>query len=411
MSDNNIIEVMPPIIDDGGIVEIPPGPNAPVITPPADKAKSSLHDGSDRPLGDLPADKSQSELLEALRKERDRERIEREREKKQLTEAAAQRIQEERRRASEAERELHTRTGQAVRAHWQAVTSDLSQITNAISSTRQEIDAAKRDLALASEASDHAKLADAQERIALAAADLRALEHGKSGAEFRVEEARRAIEAMAAQAKREQDADRERDAKRSNGDDRDRPTQDAKQTRAPQTPDEWISSCPPATQDWLKTNKDYVTDPKLNRKLLRFADEWVDDNGLESLNTSAFVTALKGRFSKQQEKTAVAKEDDQTTDGDDGIIEIDPNPTKAKAEEPAQRRAAPAAPVSRSQTPGAPARTPTRVRLTPEQMAIAPQIYPKDPVTGRILTEAESCTMYAAHLLQAQADGKFQARE
>ncbi len=269
------------------------------------------------------------------------------------------------------ERELGTRTSQAIRAHMHAVESEHQQFANALSAVKMEAESAKRDLALAfaDENMDPSlkgqRVADAQERISLAATDMRTLEQAKIGAQQRLEEAQRAIASMAPHKDTQPKQEQQREVIP--------PEQ--------QTPDQWIKQFPPPTQRWLNEHKDYVTDAKLHRKLLRFADEFTDDHGNDQLHTSGFISALNDKFFPKKETETVAKEDD---------TEVDTTPQR--------RQTAPAAPVSRGSSSSSKPGMNGKVRLSAAQQDAALKMYSDK-------TPAEALHKYAQNLKRLEQDG------
>lgn len=278
---------------------------------------------------------------------------------------------------NEAERELQTRTFQALRAHWQAVNSHHEQIANAITSTKIESESAERDLATAYEAQDPARIAEANRRIATAAAHLTQLESGKVAAEGRVEEAKRAIEAAREAAAQPPQRERQPEPER-------REPQTREQPKQPQTPEDWIAQFPrKTTAAWLTEHKDYVTDPDKHRALLKFAADYQADYG--NLHTRDFIEALNEKFFPGEE---VETEE----------AEAPPVPKR--------KPATASAPVSRSTTP-ARASTgtgPDKVRLDPAMQDMAVRLYPDLP-------RSEALTRYASNLRKAQVENRFAPRE
>lgn len=292
----------------------------------------------------------------------------------------------ERTRTSEVERELQTRTGQALRAHWHAVNSDYQQLTNAITSTKLEAEQARRDLRLAHEQGDPDKMGEANERIATAATHLASLEQGKHGAEGRIKEAERAIEAARTALEKEP---AERPAVKEKAEEK--PAAPAQ----PRTPEEWIAQFPrKTTGQWLTSHKEYVTDPGKHKELLDFANEWAADYGPQFMHTPQFVEALSAKFAPPAAEEPEEQEEE--------VIEIDTTPKRAEAK-PAVAKSTPAAPVSRASTPGARPSSPSKVRLTPDQQFHARELYPE-------LAEREAFVAYADGLRRAEKDGHFQPR-
>lgn len=317
----------------------------------------------------------EQELVAALKRERDYTRAE--------AEAARAQAAEERNKRVEAEQREFQRTGQAIRAHGHATYSEHQQIVNAIHATKMEAESAKRDLqaAFADENLDAAergrRVADAQERVALAAADLRTLEHGAKTLEAKLEEARYAIDSLnkAPPPKAEPEPTPPKQA----------------------TPEDWISQFPKTTQEWLTEHKDYVTDPKLHRKLLRFAEEYHDEHG--QLHTAEFITALNNKFFPKVEEPVVQEE---PVVEEEVVVEAEPAPApKAKV--------APAAPVSRSTTPGRPSPGGNlKVTLSTDEQKHAIEMF--GPGTKKNLDPQSALALYGRNKLKADRDGQYLPR-
>lgn len=287
----------------------------------------------------------------------------------------ARQAQQERDARMRAEEHLDTRTGQAIRAHYERIYAHQQQLAGAEASAKTEAGTAEREYQAAMEAQDYARAAQAQRSMAKAEAVLMQLEAAKGPVEQQLDEAQRAMQAMQRAMASQQDADRQRQEKKPD-------------PQKPSTPEEWIAQFPRATQDWLTEHKDYVTDAKLHRKLLRFADDWVDDHGEHTLHSAEFVNGLNERFfPKAKEESAEEVEDE----GDEVEVETAPAP-KAKS--------APAAPVSRSAQPlsSNKASGNGRVRLTPAQQDAAVKMYPQ-------LDPREALKKYAINLDRLAKDG------
>ena len=142
------------------------------------------------------------------------------------------------------------------------------------------------------------------------------------------------------------------------------PQKEAAKQEPVQTPEQWIGQFPPVTQNWLNTHKDYVTDHKLHRKLLRFADEFMDDNGTNKLHTSEFISALNEKFFPKKAETPKVEE------GSDEV--------EVEEEAPKRKVAAPAAPVSRTSA-NSPAKQTLqgKVRLSAQEQTAAYGMFPK----------------------------------
>ena len=201
--------------------------------------------------------------------------LEAERSRAAAAEAAAIAAHESR---IKAESTASERTEQAMRSHWAKINSDFSQIAGAIAQTQSEADIAQKEMIAAHEAGDMARVATAQRAMSKAEAALVQLESGRIAAEEEIARTKRVYESYTPT----------------------KPEPAPKvEPRAP-TPDEWIDSTRSALgdegADWLRQNKQFATDPKMNRKLLRFADEYAEDHGQGALKSADFVAALNAKF-------------------------------------------------------------------------------------------------------------------
>ena len=245
--------------------------------------------------------------ISALERERDAER-----ERASRAEAAAHAAHE---RAAQADHVASRSTVDAMREHLGRVSADKEQITGAIASLQAEASNAEQAWVALQEAGDYKAAAVEQRKIAKAEAALVALEQGRSAAEEQIEAARHRLLA------RQDELNRKPEPKNE-------PT--------PQTPDEWIDKSRNVLGDrgaeWLKSNKQFAADPKLNRKFLRFADDYVEDHGQDALRSQAFLDALNDRFMPN----------------DDGDVNVPAARREREPEiDPVRRRTPAAAPVSR----------------------------------------------------------------
>lgn len=254
-------------------------------------AKAADHDPGWRasPLAKGKADKADrgnAERIAALERERDEAA-------RVAAEAHARASESEARAAAAAEARERAedlagkRTDQALRAHWSKLNADHAQISGAIAMASSEAEAAQRDYVAATEAGDAVKAGAAQRAIAKAEAAMLLLERGKVDAEDQIETARRAYE--------EHYAAKPEPARSAPV------AQKSADPSVPRTADEWIDRTAKAAlgndgAEWLRANKEFVTDAKLNRKLLRFADEYADDHGQAALKSSDFIRALNDKF-------------------------------------------------------------------------------------------------------------------
>ncbi len=284
------------------------------------------------PLGESPvkADRQKAQdndTLARITRERDEALAKAEQE-------ASERIEAERRARAELDAlasKLGEHKGIALRAHWEKVTGEKDQINTSIQHFNAVLDAAKRDkraieLARMEGKADPEKLADAavaaDERMAEAKAALITLNSGLSGAEEAIKEAERYIRAELAQAK---EVKKEPEAK----------TEEKKEPKKPSAED-WISDVRQkfgsAPADWVNEHREFVNDPKMNAKLIAFANHWLAFEE-KPLNDSEFIDALNAKFFP--EDTDVSEDDNQEE-------------TKVETKAPEKKKQAMAsAPVSR----------------------------------------------------------------
>ena len=285
------------------------------ITEPTDKA---VAEGKEEPKTATLAD------LEQMKRERDEatERLTAEAAAKAKAEAEAKAARE----AAEAltgklgktEGVLHDRTIQSAAAHYRSVYSEHQQITSAIASTEALAASYEKELAAASEAGDHVKVAATQRAIARAEAHLAQLEAGKSAAEQEVKRAERVWQDVNAAPPVEEPKPK-KEAEPKKVDEPEKPN-----------PEAWIAQFPKkTTAAWLNTHKDYVTDPDKHKKLLAFANEWYNEGN--PLHTKDFVAALTAEFAPEEVE----------------MTEETPVKAAAVTEAKPKAKATPAAPVSR----------------------------------------------------------------
>lgn len=274
---------------------------------------------------------------ESLQRERDEASARAQRAEAAAAEALAQRDQ--------AASLLTTRTGQALRSHAARVTSDYQQITNAIDSEKNRSEMATREYTRALESGDHTAAAEAQRIIARSEAAIAQLETGRLAAEGEVRQAHDML-------KQENTAPAPMSPAISYQSPNSRT-----EPQAPASPDAWIDQARGVIgsdgAEWLRDHKEFVTDPKLNRKMLRFAEEYADDNGQGSLTSADFARALNEKFFPDDA-------DDAGNDRQQRAVADD--------EPKAQQRRTTAAPVSRGNGQYYSSRNPTanQVRLPPQ---------------------------------------------
>lgn len=244
--------------------------------------------------------------IAALQANLDRER--REKEQAQAARAAADQ------RAREAE-------DREAKARGETTETQLSLVTNAIDTVKASAVALKANLANALRDQDFEAAAEVQEQMANNAVRLQVLERGK--------------------------VDLEETAKNP-------PPQIVRQTGNPDPVEAFLENIQitPRSANWLRSHRDYVTDPKLNRKMIRAHEDLMDENYVP--DSDSYFEAMEARLGVLQ---APAREERQES-------------AMSDAAEPARRREAPpAAPVSRGGTGNGSA--PTSMRLTPAEREMA----------------------------------------
>lgn len=339
------------------------------------------------PKLDKAVDKPELKKPDPVKPDADIARLTRERDEatalaQRIAREADERLASERSARIRAEGASAEDRGVAMRAHWSKVTAEAQAIDTALASAKQMAATAKAQLRAAKEAGDLDGEVVAQERLAQAMQDQRELETGKRGAVEEVERVRGILRSMAEVEAAPKPEVRQEPVKKP----------EPKQ----QTPDDWIAQFPKETTGaWLSEHKDFVTDDKKHRKLMRYVEDLVDDHGQGFLHSQDFVDKLNERFFPKAKQ-----EDDVAADKDDAGVEID----TAEPETPPAKASIPAAPVSRGAPAKASGGTQTKVRLTQEQAAIAPHLYPdaKSPQEAR--------QAYALDLLRAQKEGRFESR-
>jgi hypothetical protein len=312
---------------------------------------------------------------------------------------SAQAERDEARRAAQAERdarvraeqEAEKRTGQAASLFVRSLKADRDHLASAESTVSSELDRLEQDMARASETMDSKAQASIAREMASLTTKLEQLRQGKSSLEGKIRSAEAEIEA-ASRAPRDQERDPELAQQ---------PQEPPK--KAPQTPEEWIGQFPRKVAGWLSDNKDFVTDRTKNEEFVRFVKEYTDDYGPLAVQTPQFVAELKNRFAPPAEESDVA---DEQTNAHGGEVEA--------PAEPAAKRSAPAAPVSRS-TPGRPSSSGNSITLTREQHTIAVDMFPSyndldADVKAKFpngWSETAARFQYHKNLKRAESDGKF----
>lgn len=155
-------------------------------------------------------------------------------ERQAALETANQRIASSETAATQAAQRARQAEQEAIQARTEVAASQRTTVDSGIAAAKSEADAAKQAYKTAFESGDADGVANAQWRMSQAATDLRLLEQGK--------------------------ADLAEPAQR----------QPEKRTEAPQNNDPvetFISSRTAPTQTWLRSHRDYLTDPKKNAKM------------------------------------------------------------------------------------------------------------------------------------------------
>lgn len=237
----------------------------------------------DAPAPRVSAAKADTDRLARL--ERDRDNLQQERD---LERAARARAEAEAAHAREGHAQAFhlavTRENQAMHAHWAKINADLENIKSASSSTQIEAETAQQAYIAASEAGDFTKAADAQRRIARAESALSQLETGRIAAERHIEDTRSAFQRVAEE--RQRPEPRREPA----------PAQQEK----PIAPDAWIDGARMTIgddgADWLRENKEFVTDADKNAKFIAYANYYAKKHGQAALKSEAFRDTLDAEF-------------------------------------------------------------------------------------------------------------------
>lgn len=296
-------------------------------------------------------------------------------EARRAREEANAKIEAERQARIKAEGESGASDDRAIRAHWAKVNAEAEQINTAISATKQAMENARAVMKAAKETGDVDKEMKAQEALAELTHDVRELERGKLGAETEKDRVREAYAKMAEDRKKAPEVKEE-------------PKVEPKRS-----PDDWIAGVRKAVGDgvgdWLSKNKQYVTDPKLNAKVIAFADSFLKIEE-KPLNDPEFLKALNDKFGTKEKEPAKAADEGDVDDED--AVEI---------EKPAPKQAAPkskvtaAAPVSRSGKYFSSGNMDAKQAKLPPYLANLAREMGYDPI------------VYARNTVQAIKDGKL----
>ena len=239
---------------------------------------------------------------------------------RKANEESSRRVQEEIAARQAAEARVREREQEAHRSQIRAEDAEYDAILNAIGAAESEAEAAQRDIAVGTEASDAKIVAEASRRLARAESRLSQLEDGKAA----IERAKSAQAAMAKEA----------------------PIQQQRPTQAP-TVEQYIDQLPnllPSQRDWLKEHPDAITD---NRKNLRLQGAHVE------AEDQGFRPGTQKYFNYLEQRLGYAEPEDAMDDD-------------------SERRVPVSAPPSRAATnPSTGRPSGTRITLTPEQREMA----------------------------------------
>ena len=240
---------------------------------------------------------------------------------RKANEESSRRVQEEIAARQAAEARVREREQEAHQSKIRAEDAEYDAILNAIGAAESEAEAAQRDIAVGTEASDAKTVAEASRRLARAEARLSQLEDGKIAIE-------RAKSAQAARAK-------------------EAPVQQQQHQR-PATVEQYIDQLPnllPSQRDWLKEHPDAITD---NRKNLRLQGAHVEaeDQGFRP-GTQKYFNYLEQRLGYAETEDAMDNEDDRRS------VQVSAPPSRAAT------------------NPGTGRPSGSRITLTPEQREMA----------------------------------------
>jgi hypothetical protein len=297
---------------------------------------------------------------------------------------------------------VEDRTTQALRAHWRAVneTHDRTvahhkQVLAQIASNKALEASAERELQTALEAGqDAGRIAKANAALASAAASLTMLEAQRAAAEQAVTDSQSVVERTQSQYEAIRQT-REEQAKQAKTE----PKPAAEEPEAKRlTVDQWIDQHPRKLASWLREHKELCTDEAKRAELMQFGAEYAQDYGQAAVHTPQFIEAMAAKF-------APKTEDDEVDDE---------NNEPPVEEKPEPRRSAPAAPVSRGNSPTRPSGSGDKIKLTPEQHAIAPTIIdsfedldPDFKERFKVWSPTAARFQYERNLKKSLSDGKM----
>lgn len=225
-------------------------------------------------------------------------------------------LNKERTARLEAEKMAREASHREVQARSEVDDTNMQLLNGAISDVKRENTWYKSAIRDALASGDYDKAAEYNEAMATNVAKLMRLEEGKASFETRPK-----IEPMA---------------------------------RSSDPVEAFASQLSPRSADWIRNNPQFVTDPRLNRKMLA-AHEMALADGLQA-DTSDYFEYIEDtlKISKERPDPAFHKEESALS----------------SASSPTQRRAAPpAAPVSRTSSPTAPGRPIVRLNSAEREMA------------------------------------------
>lgn len=302
---------------DSDVIKAPVLPEISDPEKPEPKAQVQVAEDVDEPAAVEKTEKSASRVDEAALTDAIRKQAELTAER----DAARREVEAERAARADIEGRLRRAGDTATQAYWAKINADRDLLANSLSFLQGEMDRAEDQLRVALDGSDAAAAAKAQRELATLATKHRDLERGKESADLHIAETKQKITdhyEAAAEAEKRQPAKTEVPA-----------------PQKPATVDDYIATLPTATGDWLKSHKDYVSDPAKHQQFIAFANYFGAKSG-GKLHTSDFIDALNREFDPN-----VGRKSD--TDGD---VEDDaPKKTETK---PAVRKTATAAPPSRN---------------------------------------------------------------
>lgn len=298
-----------------------------------------------------------------------------ERERK-LRIASDQTAASERQRADEATRVANEQTQRASALEERANNSDIVSVNTAIENGKTELAAAKAAMVAAHEAGDALKMADAQERIGNAAADIRlntskkadletALARTKKpGHEGRVEAPRPAGSAL----------------------------------------DQYVAPFSPRAQAWLRAHPECAPipggDPAKNSQMMSGHYDAIAQLGKDKEGTDEYFKIIEQHIGEGTAPVSAAAQT-RPAGGDEAA------PAQRQAA-PRQRQAQPSAPPSRD-APGPDGGAPVSrtVRLTTEQQEAALFSFPQNRGEDDVTWKKRALGTYAREFIAAKAEGKI----